>query len=196
MKRVLIFLLVIFLLIDVLLGISLFNPILYTSVMNGSFDPKLNISSEAPDIEAAFSNKKYVNKKLEELGFWKKGAVRYYTPTKVDRVTVNSLKIVITDKPQSWGQRSDSTSGDAIHYSYGQRYDVETKLMTLLIHVSPDFRQGNSLDSKYSGVILITLYDLVQAYPVDDRIGYDKRALSFLSDFSKNIPKNNFVTIK
>lgn len=196
MKRFLVGLLVIFLLIDVFLGINLFNPSLIITIKNKVVDTKLTISSSIPNKRAEFSNKSYLNKKLDELGFWENGAVRLYTKTKVDRITVESLHIDIVDKPQKWGQRSDSKSGEDILYSYGQEYDPKNQRMTLSIHMNPSFKSEKSLESRYSGMVLFSLFDLVQPYPTKDHFAYRKKASLFLSDFSNDILKNNFISIK
>lgn len=194
-KGVLFLLLVVFICIDILLAFVLFRPYsVLPSIQIGRSD-KIQASSTIPNIGITLSNQPLLEKKLEELGFWKEKRVRIYTPDKVIRATIKSLHIQIVDKPQSYGQLISSVSEDKILYSYGQSFDSTKGKMVLSIYIDPSFQPEKSLDSKFSNVILFSLFDLIQPYPVSDYPSYNQRALRFISYTDGQYLNGIFVNI-
>lgn len=194
-KGVLFLFLVVFLCIDVLLTLILFRPDSVLSTIQIGKSAKIHITSTIPGMGITISSSSFLEKKLEALGFWNDKRVRIYTPDKIDRATIKSLRIQIVDKPQSYGQLISSVSEDKILYSYGQTFDSINSEMVLYIHIDPSFQPKKSLDSKYSNVILFSLFDLVQPYPVSDYASYGQRALRFISDADGRYSNGNFVNI-
>ncbi|MGB2732158.1 MAG: hypothetical protein WBC38_04290 [Microgenomates group bacterium] len=196
MKRLLMIMLAVFLIADVFLAIVLFKPVSFSQVMSPRDQARVKVISSLPGVTVSISNSSYLNDKLQALEFWKEGRVRHYEKDAVGRVTVKSLILNFTEKSQSWGQRADSKSGEEILYSYGQLFDRTTGTMTLYIHVNPLFKPELPLSQRYSGVILFSLFDLVQPYPVTDDAVYSQKAKALLNDIVKNPTDNNFVKLK
>lgn len=196
MKRLLIVILAIFLIVDVLLALVLLKPVPLSRVMFNGNKARVVVVSSLPGVKGSVSNSSYLNDKLQELEFWKEGRVRLYEKDAVGRVTVKSLILNFTENPQSWGQRADSKTGEEILYSYGQLFDRTSGTMTLYIHVNPLFKPEIPLSQRYSGVILFSLFDLVQPYPVTDDSNYSQNVKTILNDLVTNPKENDFINLK
>lgn len=188
--------LAVFLIADVFLAIVLFKPVSFSQVISPRDQARVKVVSSLPGVTVSISNSSYLNDKLQALEFWKEGRVRLYEKDAVGRVTVKSLILNFTEKSQSWGQRADSKTGEEILYSYGQLFDRTTGTMTLYIHVNPLFKPELPLSQRYAGVILFSLFDLVQPYPVTDDAVYSQKVKSILNDLVTNPKENDFVTLK
>lgn len=196
MKRFLFALFLIFLLIDIALAFNLFTPRM-TKLSTDTF-PKsgIIISSDIPHTSATLVNETYLSKKIAELNFFGEGKVKHYLNKNIERVTVKSVRFVITTIPQLWGQRSDSNAGKVVLYSYGQEYNSQTKVMTLFIHIDPSLKPSFPLSQRYSKMILYALFDLIQPSPTPDQDTYFSSMSAFMKDFTSDPNKYNFVLIK
>lgn len=184
MKKLLISLLVVFLLIDVFLAATLFYPKLSSTIIQKVSFHQITVSSTSPNIKVSLVNEKYLNEKLEKLGFWGDKKVASYARAEIEYVTVERLKFILTDKPQALGIISDDLSGNNVQYSYGQLYDSSTKTMTLILHINPSLNNGRLLRDNYTGVALFALFDTTHPkFSPDDVSSFYKLLASFMPEF-------------
>ena len=180
--------------VDIVLALTLFKP----SLVSRFFSSQISVTSSIPSTEVSFANKKYLQNKLDKLGFWNKDKVNLYASVNVRKVTVTQLKINLTDKPQNLGLISGS-KGDLVGvYSYGQKYNQNTGVMELTIYVDPDLQKEQHLDWHYSYYVLYVAAETVRDYPVENAADEqdDKKLQSFLADFFENPKVNNIFIIK
>lgn len=190
MRRVLIILLCFFLLIDVVLALIVFKQDFLSRFIKHS----ITINTVVPSSSATFTNKRYLDDKLNELGFWNVENV-IFRDKFIRKVSVDRLNIELTNKPQSWGKNVDASENPVTLYSYGQRYDAQNKLMKLTIHVNPVLSTEKSPDESYSYSILLAIFDLTQ--PTEDTLTERENKLKkFLDDFFKDSSNNSFVKFK
>lgn len=185
MKRLLIFLLVIFLLVDVFLAANLFYPNLSSDVTQKITYHQITVSSTSPDIKVSLVNEKYLNEKLSKLDFWgdKKVITNYDKPFNHDYVTVERIKFIITDKPQTLGVNGDPKSKKGVEYSYGQLYDRSTKTMTILLHLNRSIKSARPLKDSYTGIALFALFDMTHPRTPDNGASYFKSLASFMPEY-------------
>lgn len=201
-RRFFVIILAVFILVDVFLAIYLFIPNLASSIIRLIPTSKISVSSAIPNKRVSFSNEAYLNKKLIELNFWGDNRVLHYPKTAtlpLERVTVERLKLILTDKPQEYGRNTNSPTGIPVNFSYGQLYNPTTREMTLLIHLDSSFTGIKSLDSGYTGVVLFAIFDLIHPRPftTEDKkdATYRKLGLSYIQDFYKNPEKYSIFNI-
>ena len=194
MKRLVIFLLVIFLLIDAYLAVNLFYPKLGSTIVRKVTFHQITVSSEIQNIKVSLVNDKYLKEKLLKLGFWGDKKILYYLSDDThEYVTVERIKFVITDKPQKLGvSRRDPKSKKSVEYSYGQIYDPSTKTMTVLLHLNRSLKSARPLKDRYTGLALFALYDMTHPITPDGKIGSYKELASFMPEFVES-PGKYFI---
>lgn len=185
MKRLLIILLTVFLLIDVFLVANLFYPNLRTELKQKSTFHQITVSSASPNIKVSLVNEKYLKEKLLKLDFWgdKKVITNYDKPFNHEYVTVESIKFIITDKPQTLGVNGDPKSKKGVEYSYGQLYDRSTKSMSILLYLNPSYKRERPLKDSYTGLALFALFDMTNPRKQDNEASYNKLLTSFMPEF-------------
>lgn len=176
MKKLLIVLFVGFLLFDILLAIKIFYPQLTLKQGIRSVSVRSEISSQ----RAHLTNEDALRKKLDDLDFWSKQRVNRYKLV-IDKVTVEHLIFVITDKPQYLGQRVDNK---VYQYSFGQTYDSDSRTLAIYLQLNPEYQKETPLEKRLSNLAMYALFDHVYSYPKKDERAYN---LS-LTEFIKNAP--------
>lgn len=197
MKRLLIILLTVFLLIDVFLVANLFYPNLRTELKQKSTFHQITVSSASPNIKVSLVNEKYLKEKLLKLDFWgdKKVITNYDKPFNHEYVTVESIKFIITDKPQTLGVNGDPKSKKGVEYSYGQLYDRSTKSMSILLYLNPSYKRERPLKDSYTGLALFALFDMTNPRKQDNEASYNKLLTSFMPEFVEAPGKNYIFNI-
>lgn len=154
MRRLLLILLGIFLIGDALLALFLFSP----SLLNRSSERSITIATSLPKIKAELINKLYLDKKLDEAGFWQTNKVWDYGMSTF--VTVSKLEINLTDQEQKYGKVKAYYSKWITLYSFGQKYDPTSQTMRLNIHTDPILKTEDPVDYGFSANILASIFDI------------------------------------
>jgi len=167
-------LLVLFFVLDLLLALRLFTPQLFTQ---RSFH-SISAISETGDNPIHITNEKELRKKLDQLDFWGVKKVNRYKLI-IDKVTVEHLVFVITNKAQHFGQRIDNGS---LQYSFGQTYDSNTKTLEIYLQMHPNFQNDKPLDKRLSSLAMFALYDHTFTYPKKDEAKYNLSLKEFVTN--------------
>lgn len=196
MKKLLVSLLVIFLLIDAFLAANLFYPKLTSSIVRNVLPHQITVSSISPKIKVSLANKNYLNEKLKKIDFWGEKKVANYERAELEYVTVDTLKFILTDKPQILGISGDPKSKKGVEYSYGQIYDPSTKTMTLLLHLNRTIKSSRPLKDRYTGIALFALFDATHPrFTTDDDSSYYKSLSSFMPEYVEKPGKYSIFEI-
>lgn len=190
MKRILYILLALFLIIDAFIAFKLFRPSVSTDISSTKRDRSIEVRSSNLTKIPHLQNTAYLNKKLNEAGFWKTKNVNYFVGN-IEKVTVNHLIIEITDKPQLWGGQLNNFQEKKVILSYGQSYYAPSQTMTIYVHVIPEFFSGESIETVYGSALLQSIFDLTYKYPKSQK-DYSSGMVKFASDYYEN-PENQKI---
>ncbi len=154
----------------------------------------ITITSEIAEINPILVNRKYFDKKLGETGFWREQNITIYNNAPLKSVTVKKLSIILTDRPQLWGQSVEKADASKPHIlsSYGQEYDSRNNLLKLYIHIDRNSYMKSNLNKYYSGQLLYAAYDMTHHFYTGQQNNRFVELEPFLRDFKEN-PENNLV---
>ncbi len=148
---------------------------------------KIVVTSFVPQVQAAITNKHYLEVKLEETGLWKDGNVSFYQGAFVTPVTVKRLDIRLVDQPQQWGRLVDNptSASPKVFRSFGEQYDPVSQTLFILLHVDRSGISKRDINRKYSAQLLTALYDITHRATETNKMGEDRLAGldTFLSDY-------------
>lgn len=184
MRRLLVVLLCLFISIDVFLAITLFKQDIFSAL----FKRSVSVTSEVPSFTASISNKKYLDKKLIESGFWKG------SPT--EKIVIERLNIALTTTPQKNGVIAESEKNPIILFSHSYRYDETTKTVNLTVQANLSAQKNDSSDYLYSYATLLSIFNITHPSSIYTYAEKEKKLIDFMRDFFQNIPNNNFFRTK
>ena len=185
------------------MAVKLFNPKLISIIKQRVTFHKITASSESPKIKVSLVNERYLNEKLSKLDFWGYEKATYVNDKQreIQKVTVDRLSFIITDKLQPLGRRTDTkpendeVSENNVLYSYGQLYDPSTKTMPLLLHLNPSFKSARPLRDSYTALALFALFDTIHPMtPGGETTSYKSLAL-FMPEYVEKPGKNYIFKI-
>lgn len=183
MRRLLVVLLCLFILIDVFLAITLFKQnILFTL-----FKRSVSVSSEIPSFTVSISNKKYLDKKLEESGLWSNLLENKYS--------VEHLQVILTDVPQAMDVVMASEDSQATLTSHSYRYDNVGKKLTLTVQANLKAQNSESPDFLYSHSTLFAIFNLTNTSSMRSDSESDLLLAKYMRDFFQNSPNSNFFKV-
>lgn len=184
MKTLLYIFLGIFLLIDVLLAFKAFTP----NSPQSKSSSRITVSSTIPTFQPKIINEKYLEKKLEERGFWKPLGVNLYKKS-ITKTTVKKLHFILTDTPQPVQiQVEKNGKNEKVILSYSQQFDSSTQVMTLYLQEDRAFGKSQSREVVYTGLMLYTIFDLTYDRP-RKMTQFTSDAGKFMRDFIQNPDK-------
>lgn len=183
MRRLLVVLLCLFILIDVLLAITLFKQ----EALFSLFKKTVSVSSEIPSFTVSLSNKKYLDKKLEESGLWSKLLENKYS--------VEHLQIILTDVPQEMDVVMAAEDNQATLTSHSYRYDNVGKNLTLTVQANLKAQNSESPDFLYSHSTLFAIFNLTNSSSIRSDSESDLLMAKYMQDFFKNSPNSNFLKV-
>lgn len=178
MKKVLIFVALLLLGIDLVLGYFIYHPSSTAADPSG----KISVTSTIVGVKPKIVNLSYLNSKLEDRRFWSNSRVNLYKSS-VQKATVKKLRFVLTDKPQPILIQAEKQQNKlrAI-MSYSQEYNANTKEMTITIQEDRLINKAYSRERIFSGLILYSIFDLTYNRPRNMQI-FQSELKTFLTDF-------------
>ena len=183
MKRLLVILLCFFILVDVFLAIAFFKQDIFSAL----FKRTVSVTSEVPSFTASISNKKYLDKKLEESDLWNELLEKKYR--------VEHLQIILTDVPQAMGVVMASAGSPATLTSYSYQYNGAGKNLKLTVQANLKAQNSDSPNFLYSYSALFAIFNITSSSSTYSDNERDMLLTKYMQDFFQNSPNSNFFKV-